>query len=744
MAHRRDSLGYSADVGMSAPPISIEPPPPGPVLDAGEELSDGAGGRLGMLGLIGKGGMGEVHRAEWWRRGAEKSEIVAVKVMLAKTADDPKALVRFGAEGKALKEIRHPNVVRVLATGVRKRDHLAWMAMELLRGKTLHEIIEQHGKLPVPWAIEIIRDVCRGLGAVHSIAIHRDIKPQNLFMCSDGAVRILDLGVSKFLHRGLVHTTTGFQVGSVPYMSPEQIRNIALDARSDLFSLSIVLYQLLTGRYPFAYDGGTMPGWFEVCSHIVEKPHFPPDHPECAPWLERPIVEILNRGLAKERERRFRSAKEMEDVLTAALGRLADELGPGEPLTTFAATLAVSEEAPPPTPEVMPRTTLPMSPPVGPQRSYDVDSERGEAVLSLTPPSPVADELLKVQEHTETSLATPRTTLPLVPLASAVRVSHVAMRRPESAQAASPFSAQHPLTSEDVAPEAPSASTATSIASSSATSIAIEPAPTPDVELLAQMIEGLPDELRQPFVLNQIHNRPIDEIAERMGVPAATVQQRVLVARAWLSAEMREQRRADAHVVAVSASLEADEPKTLGPKGTVKMIESASALLSRQGKTLDQARAEANAGATSNAARPRGRASEVIALGAVLGVALFSGGMVFYLLRERASSSQDVSALPATTATATTATTATATTATTATTALPATTATTATAAGVTTTVTAAPTATSVPSTTANPARKSGAPTGTPNRRPPKNEPFEESPTPKPPKKSGPLFQVEQ
>ncbi|MBK8824297.1 MAG: serine/threonine protein kinase [Anaerolineales bacterium] len=321
MHYPRDPLGAyddGAEVVMPIAPASIEPPPPAQTLNTGDELADGAGGRFMILGLLGKGGMGEVHRAEWWKRGASEGEVVAIKVMLAKNADDPKAAMRFNAEGKALREIRHLNVVQVLATGIRKKDRLAWMAMDLLHGKTLQEILEQHGKLPVPWAIQIVRDVCNGLQAVHSIALHRDIKPQNLFLCTDGVIRILDLGASKLLHGGLVKTTTGFQVGTLSYMSPEHIQNTDLDGRSDLFSLTIVLYQLLTGYYPFDFFEGVLPGWFEVCSRIIDKPHIPPDHQRRAPWLPRYIVEILNKGLAKDRTKRFRNAKEMgQDVLTA-------------------------------------------------------------------------------------------------------------------------------------------------------------------------------------------------------------------------------------------------------------------------------------------------------------------------------------------------------------------------------------------------------------------------------------------
>jgi serine/threonine-protein kinase len=314
-----------------------------PVAQIGDVIPDEVGGGgYKIRALIGKGGMGEVFKAE--RVGKQGREIVAIKLMSGNNANDPNVRLRFHFEGIALKEIRHPNVVPVLATGVRRKDGAAWMTMPLLRGQTIAEIIAEHGSLPMPWAIKIIRDVCRGLQAIHSVAIiHRDIKPANLFLTTDAVLQILDLGASRFLQQGILLTTKGFQLGTVPYMSPEQIRNRPLDGRSDLFSATVVLYELITGRHPFAFDGA-MPGWFELCSRIVGHPHVPANHERLAPWLPSWLVEVLDQGLAKEPEKRFRNAKDMEDALTAALNRLQVELEHIEPLKTFAETLAPQDD----------------------------------------------------------------------------------------------------------------------------------------------------------------------------------------------------------------------------------------------------------------------------------------------------------------------------------------------------------------------------------------------------------------
>jgi serine/threonine protein kinase len=510
------------------------------------------------------------------------------------------------------------------------------MAMELLRGKTLHEILDQQSKLPIPWALAIIRDVCRGMGSVHTIAIHRDIKPANLFLCVDGVVKILDLGASKFLHNELVmKTTTGFQVGTLPYMSPEQIRNHVLDERSDLFSLTVVLYQTLTGQHPFDFGGG-LPGWFETCSRIIDKPHVPPG--QVAPWLPRHIVEILNKGLAKDPSKRFRNAEELRDVLTAALNQLAADKDL-EPLTTLAATLAPSEEPPPITPS--PADARPQ----GEQDAGPNDEAHQPlpyAVTDKVPEKPERDDGFSTWSR--------RAMLP--PEVEVSRVSRIATKRPElgdsPAQPAPP-----PTASDDVANEPPRPPTV-----SNDDPDLEDVAPDSEdrrryVDLLADVINELPDELRHPFIWSQFKKIPVDEIAERMGTPAATVHERVLIAEAAIKTEMK-RRLADGHDVAGATppSEEVNEPPIteLGPKGTVKMIESAAAILAKQGKTLEQAQAEARAATRSEADdRPTPHLSILqqgrgIVLAVALVVALVGGSAAALLLRGRAV---EASALPA-------------------------------------------------------------------------------------------------
>jgi len=224
------------------------------------------GGFYRVLGFIGRGGMGEVYEVA----RDDTGERFAMKCLLAHLARDPKVLRRAWHEAAALRDLRDPNVVRVHATGVRE-DGLMWMTMDLLVGHTLRELLAELHKLPIPWSVRIVRDAARGLGAVHTFAVHRDVKPENIHLGLDGVVRVLDLGTGKFHNLGL--TTSGQRtIGTVPYMSPEQIRTPdTIDGRSDLFSAGVVLFELLSGKHPFAPAGVEKSGGFGRQRHRVRQ-----------------------------------------------------------------------------------------------------------------------------------------------------------------------------------------------------------------------------------------------------------------------------------------------------------------------------------------------------------------------------------------------------------------------------------------------------------------------------------------
>jgi len=345
--------------------------------------------------LIGKGGMGEV-----WRGACVETGVpCAVKTILLALSDDPKSIVRSQLEAMGLRALRHENVVQVFASGVRE-DGGIFMVMELLKGESLQELLRVRGKLTLRQAIRLVRDICLGLDTIHQFAIHRDIKPANLHLGFDGVVRLLDLGACKWRQSGHQLTSTGMQLGTILYMSPEQLdESSPLDTRADIWSLGVVLYELLTGKSPFAFEAALPDSKFLIGSRIIGQPHVPLLKRETtAPgWL----AQIVDKALAKDPEHRFRSAEEFGRVLTGALEFLQKEQGPCDPVAELveemldrAPTLLPPEPRSAPKPEA-PRT--PASPPTALSRSDEL--ALALAVTDLVPvrvPYPPSGEYERV------------------------------------------------------------------------------------------------------------------------------------------------------------------------------------------------------------------------------------------------------------------------------------------------------------------------------------------------------------
>ncbi|HEU5311283.1 MAG TPA: serine/threonine-protein kinase, partial [Candidatus Eisenbacteria bacterium] len=217
--------------------------------------------RLGayeILGPLGAGGMGEVYRARDLRLGRE----VAVKVLPAEVGSSPDRLARFEREARTVAGLNHPNIVTLHS--VEDADGVRFLTMELVEGQTLSSLITPGG-LPLPRLLELAIPLTDALVAAHERGvIHRDLKPGNVMVTREGRVKVLDFGLAKIatgenaaVERSVAATVDlplsreGMMVGTVPYMAPEQIRGEPTDARSDLFSLGIILYELATGRRPF-------------------------------------------------------------------------------------------------------------------------------------------------------------------------------------------------------------------------------------------------------------------------------------------------------------------------------------------------------------------------------------------------------------------------------------------------------------------------------------------------------------
>jgi hypothetical protein len=269
-----------------------------------------AGERLGpyeILGGLGAGGMGEVYRARDTRLG----RAVAIKVLPATVSADPSRRHRFEHEARAAGALNHPNVLAVYDVG----DHegAPYLVTELLEGETLRERL-QTGAIPVRKAAEHALQVARGLAAAHDKGIvHRDLKPENLFLTKDGIVKILDFGLARQTVMGAEEgtesptlakdTAPGVVVGTVGYMSPEQVRGEAADHRSDVFALGAVLYEMLTGRRAFHKDTSV-----ETLNAILKEE--PPELPEDGK-VSAALDRLVRHCLEKKPGDRFQSARDL-------------------------------------------------------------------------------------------------------------------------------------------------------------------------------------------------------------------------------------------------------------------------------------------------------------------------------------------------------------------------------------------------------------------------------------------------
>lgn len=273
---------------------------------AGDELDVGAvlENRYRIQRLLGRGGMGAVYLADDEVLG----EPVALKVISSAWSHDPAELIeRFRNEASAARKISCPNVIRIHDLGETRRGQL-YISMEYFPGKTLAELIDARGSLDEEAARDILGQVCAGLSAAHDVGVvHRDLKPQNVLVGERNAVKIIDFGLAKasFL-RGM--TATGLIMGTPQYMSPEQIKGKAVDARSDIYSLGALTYHAVTGRPPF--DGATpiAIGF----AHLSEQPAAPRD---VQARVSKRLSEAILRALEKNPVDRPQTVDEFRKAL---------------------------------------------------------------------------------------------------------------------------------------------------------------------------------------------------------------------------------------------------------------------------------------------------------------------------------------------------------------------------------------------------------------------------------------------
>jgi len=289
-----EDLAKAATLVYSAPSLELTP---------GTTFAD----RYLVIEELGKGGMGKVYKV----LDQEIKEKVALKLIKPEIAADRQTIDRFQNEIKITRRITHKNVCRMYHLG--REEDTYYITMEFIRGENLKKMIRMSKEMSLEATLNIAQQVCHGLIEAHRLGIiHRDLKPQNIMIDEEGDVRIMDFGIASSMEtKGA--TLPGMMMGTPEYMSPEQIDGSQIDARSDIYSLGIIIYEMLTGKTPFS---GETP-WSVAFKHKNDLPH---DPRELNPRIPESMSRVILKCLEKQKERRYQSAEEL----------LADLAGIGE------------------------------------------------------------------------------------------------------------------------------------------------------------------------------------------------------------------------------------------------------------------------------------------------------------------------------------------------------------------------------------------------------------------------------
>ncbi len=270
------------------------------------------GERYEIGGVLGRGGMAEVHRGRDLRLGRE----VAVKVLRQDLARDPSFQVRFRREAQAAASLNHPAIVAVYDTGEDRGTSGAtpYIVMEYVEGDTLRDVLRREGPLPPERAMALAADICGALDFSHRNGIvHRDVKPGNVMITPQGTVKVMDFGIARAVSdSAATMTSTAAVIGTAQYLSPEQARGEGVDARSDVYSMGCMLYELVTGAPPFTGDSPVSVAY----QHVREDPRLPSS---INPDIPAELDAILLKAMSKNPANRYQSAADMRNDLLRAL-----------------------------------------------------------------------------------------------------------------------------------------------------------------------------------------------------------------------------------------------------------------------------------------------------------------------------------------------------------------------------------------------------------------------------------------
>ncbi|MGA7595351.1 MAG: serine/threonine-protein kinase [Gallionella sp.] len=349
-------------------------------------------GRYEVLGELGQGAMGVVYKA----RDPLIDRVVAIKTINLSLAMDEKDEYegRFYQEARAAGRLNHPNIVTIYDVG--KSGDVAYIAMELLEGRELRDIMNEGALLPIDQVLNIAAQVAQGLAYAHEHEIvHRDVKPSNIMVIRDGHVKITDFGIARMASSS-VRTQTGMVLGSPKYMSPEQVMGKAIDPRSDIFSLGVMLYEMLTGQAPF--DGENVNAiMYQTLNAVPSPPNtINPDVPEMVNF-------IVAKALAKGVEDRYQNAKDFaadlrtcRDTMPSSIHRVDLSIPPAASKTKLPDTVEITAKGDGDTERIKSESNVRLS------KAFD-SSVATMRLAALTASSEDVDELSKTLNITRPS-----------------------------------------------------------------------------------------------------------------------------------------------------------------------------------------------------------------------------------------------------------------------------------------------------------------------------------------------------